>query len=781
MLNVKITNRMSHEDYVAASTDYPYVLSRRHMWGICSTFIVCMVMILPTPDMWFEDTSNQIPTLTQASRDYLAADESATEKALAAAENDIIPHQENYDDYDIPLDQFAQTPETTDESTSADSGALESEDSELSTGESELATEDYHQSVTDSAIANNGDWGWETNGDGQNSLDSTLADASSSSASDGSGIGSDSGSGSGTNSTGTGAGTGSTANTAASTRPGSSNTQANAMLAENAGSTEHGVSGTAGSENSAISGSTGISDSTGKTSSTDSKSATLANNDKGTKGTGAAGGTGSTSSSSSTGTPAGAPQNDTSNQGALAQNAKTQSQSQTQAQTEGKGAGSGTLSDTSTGTGDKSKDKLVAKLPRPDGKWYHYTVESGDNFSVIFRNLNLPYATLNRITKVAKRKDLSLDVGDPIYFLVDKDNIVKEIVNTLDDGQQVRFTRMSGEDDFVVVYEALNAQVKDANLLAKAPDAFEMPLAKKALAERKQQQEAREKALAERQARDKANNVNPNRPRLLIGQIQKGENFARAARREGLTPSEIKSVTQLFKNKMNVNRMKTGDSFRVLFTGIGTQSSMCAISINSSQGNFEIFMNPKDRNFYGENEYTPTAGIFRRFPLAGEIKVTSHFNPQRRHPVTHRISPHNGVDFKANIGTPVYAPADGVVTFSGYQRAAGYYVIVRHANNYSTVYMHLSKSEVKKGEKVIVGQVIARSGNTGRTTGPHLHYEIRIDDRPVNPLKVELPSSSHPNLAREQREAFANNVKILRADLKNDRLAAAQPAKKPQE
>ena len=88
--------------------------------------------------------------------------------------------------------------------------------------------------------------------------------------------------------------------------------------------------------------------------------------------------------------------------------------------------------------------------------------------------------------------------------------------------------------------------------------------------------------------------------------------------------------------------------------------------------------------------------------------------------------------------------------------------------------MHLSKSEVKRDQKVIVGQLIARTGNTGRTTGPHLHYEIRINDRPVNPLKVELPSSNHPNLAREQREAFANNVKILRNDLQNDRLAIAR-------
>lgn len=427
--------------------------------------------------------------------------------------------------------------------------------------------------------------------------------------------------------------------------------------------------------------------------------------------------------------------------------------------------------DDSLASTDNNSKQVVYE--RPEGTWYRQTVRRGDNLSGIFTYLNLPYATLNRVTKVAQKKDLRLSIGDPIDFLIDEDNVVKEMVKPISNTKQVRFTRLTATDDFHVVYEAIDTHM-EAKALAAISTADKMPLAIQGAKERAEREALAAKQLAERIALEKAMNKNPNRPRLIINEINKGESFKNAAHRAGLTPADIRTITEIFKNKVNVNTLKSGDKFRVLFSGIGTDALLYAVQLDTRKGTFESFMNLDDRNYYGENEYTPTAGIFRRFPLAGEIKVTSHFNPHRRHPVTHRISPHNGVDFKAVVGTPVYAPADGTVTFSGYQRAAGYYVIISHSNNFSTVYMHLSKAEVKMGQKVIVGQLIARTGNTGRTTGPHLHYEIRINDRPVNPLKIDLPSSNHPNLAREQREAFANNVKVMRADLKNDTLAASK-------
>lgn len=105
----------------------------------------------------------------------------------------------------------------------------------------------------------------------------------------------------------------------------------------------------------------------------------------------------------------------------------------------------------------------------------------------------------------------------------------------------------------------------------------------------------------------------------------------------------------------------------------------------------------------------------------------------RFHPVHKRYITHTGVDLKAHY-TSVKSAADGVVEFSGYQGGYGYVVIINHGYGYKTLYAHNSKLLVTKGQKVKKGQKISISGNSGVTTGPHLHYEVRINNVPVNPL-----------------------------------------------
>ncbi|MBU3844716.1 MAG: peptidoglycan DD-metalloendopeptidase family protein [Candidatus Anaerobiospirillum pullicola] len=614
MIKIKVTSRMSQEDYVALYTASPYILPKKHIFGVAITVILCAVLVLPMPKTWEYLTSRPEQTLTASEQEYLQSDQRLQELSAAASHNEQTPFSENYEDYDIPSQYFsAHDPILQHHTTTAEQAEIRaiSSDEDIFVG-----------------------------GDGSTTQRQTASDII----------------GDRPIIAGTWADRAPTTTTAGATLS-ANNTESNSTLA-------------------------------------------------------------ATDASSEATTP--------------------------------------------------------ASDQRPQGKWYRYTVKSGDNFSAIFNYLDLPYATLNRITKVASGSDLNLSIGDNIYFLVDEENVIKEVVKNLSNDQQVRFTRNSGSDDFKAVHESLNSHIS-ATALGQVAEASTMPHAAEVIKERAEKNARLAAAQKAKEERDRANNVNPHRPRLVINSLASGESFAQAGHRAGLTPSEVKTITQLFANKVDFKKMHRGDSFRVLFTGIGTSALISAVHLETTQGTFETFMNPEDQNYYGENEYTPTAGVFRRFPLAGDIKINSQFNPNRRHPVTRRISPHNGVDFKASVGTPVYAPADGVVSFAGYQRAAGYYVIVRHINNYSTVYMHLSKYEVKRGQKVTAGQLIARSGNTGRTTGPHLHYEVRINDRPVNPLKIKLPTANHPNLAREQREAFANNVKILRADLQNDRLALAQP------
>ena len=115
-------------------------------------------------------------------------------------------------------------------------------------------------------------------------------------------------------------------------------------------------------------------------------------------------------------------------------------------------------------------------------------------------------------------------------------------------------------------------------------------------------------------------------------------------------------------------------------------------------------------------------------------EMTSGFG-YRRDPYRRRSRLHKGIDFAAPIGTPIYSTAQGVVVFSGRQRGYGIVVKIRHAFGFETVYAHLSKSRVKVGQRVKRGERIADMGNTGRSTGSHLHYEVRVNGLPINPIK----------------------------------------------
>lgn len=275
--------------------------------------------------------------------------------------------------------------------------------------------------------------------------------------------------------------------------------------------------------------------------------------------------------------------------------------------------------------------------------------------------------------------------------------------------------------------------------------------------------------------RNLVSSVSEIRQKLIIGTLKKGESFAKAAQRSGLSAQEIYQVQQIVADKLDFSRLRPGDSFKILLNDEEHNSRINALHFTTKNHGFiALYRNQNNNRFYSENEISSSASqAFKRFPLNGEIKINSAFNPSRRHPVTGRVRPHKGVDFKAPVGTPVYAPANGVVCFSGYQRAAGNYIIIEHGNGYKTVYMHLSKRHVKKGQQVKLGQLIAKSGNTGRTSGPHLHYEIHVNNKPVDPMKVDLPGTpgNKPLFTKKEQQAFARTVKKYKDDMKSLALA----------
>ena len=134
------------------------------------------------------------------------------------------------------------------------------------------------------------------------------------------------------------------------------------------------------------------------------------------------------------------------------------------------------------------------------------------------------------------------------------------------------------------------------------------------------------------------------------------------------------------------------------------------------------------------------------------------FNPRRFHPILHRIQPHNGVDFGCDRGTPVFATGDAKVELaqaSGWNGGYGKQILLDHGFGYKTRYAHLDQVLVAKGEQVKRGQLIGHVGNTGRSKGSHLHYEVILKGRPVNPINYfnrEMSQQEYEELMENLRE-----------------------------
>jgi murein DD-endopeptidase MepM/ murein hydrolase activator NlpD len=159
-------------------------------------------------------------------------------------------------------------------------------------------------------------------------------------------------------------------------------------------------------------------------------------------------------------------------------------------------------------------------------------------------------------------------------------------------------------------------------------------------------------------------------------------------------------------------------------------------------------------------------------------RISSGF-AMRMHPILGIWKQHKGVDFAAPIGTPIRAAATGVIDFAGTQRGYGNVVVIKHWSNYSTAYAHMSgfASGLRKGMKVNQGDVIGYVGATGWATGPHLHYEFRVNNEPRDPLSVDVPNAQplaglellrFRSVAADMTHRFA----LLRADDAGIKLAA---------
>ncbi|CCG87504.1 murein DD-endopeptidase MepM [Erwinia piriflorinigrans] len=239
--------------------------------------------------------------------------------------------------------------------------------------------------------------------------------------------------------------------------------------------------------------------------------------------------------------------------------------------------------------------------------------------------------------------------------------------------------------------------------------------------------------------------------------------FVNSAKSAGLSSGEVSAVIKSLQWQMDFRKLQDGDRFAVLTSreildGKSQQSQLLGVRLNNG-GKDYYAIRAEDGKFYDRSGSGLSSG-FMRFPTVKQYRVSSNFNPRRTNPVTGRIAPHKGVDFAVPVGTPVLAIGDGEVIVSKRSGAAGNYVAIRHGRQYMTRYMHLKTLLVKPGQKVKRGDRIALSGNTGRSTGPHVHFEVWINNQAVNPLTARLPRMEGLS-GKERRDYLAQVHEVI--------------------
>lgn len=183
----------------------------------------------------------------------------------------------------------------------------------------------------------------------------------------------------------------------------------------------------------------------------------------------------------------------------------------------------------------------------------------------------------------------------------------------------------------------------------------------------------------------------------------------------------------------------------------GRQKSYSAFLFNDGQ--FD--------SYYDETGQ-PLKKMFLRTPVKFG-KMTSTYSFRRFHPVSKRYKAHTGIDYGSPTGTPIIATANGRVTFSGWKSGYGKLIIVKHPNGYQTYYGHCSRLLKKSGESVEQGQVIARVGQTGVATGPHVHYEVRMNGKPIDPNTVKKSRGQplRPELLAGFQQTMGDRLQLI--------------------
>ncbi|MEX1135971.1 MAG: peptidoglycan DD-metalloendopeptidase family protein [Balneolales bacterium] len=236
--------------------------------------------------------------------------------------------------------------------------------------------------------------------------------------------------------------------------------------------------------------------------------------------------------------------------------------------------------------------------------------------------------------------------------------------------------------------------------------------------------------------------------RLIEGEIQ--ESLYESFLESDADPRLAYALADLFAWQIDFYQIREGDSFKVLFEermiegkSIGVGNIRAADFIHRGNEYNAMYFEQNGNGDYYDKEGKSLRKAFLRAPLEYS-RISSRFSNNRRHPILKTNRPHHGTDYAAPTGTAIRAVGDGQIVHAAYDRNNGNYIKIRHNSTYETGYLHMSKlaNGMRNGTRVSQGDIIGYVGSTGLATGPHLCYRFWKNSHPVDPYRIDLPSSN---------------------------------------
>jgi murein DD-endopeptidase MepM/ murein hydrolase activator NlpD len=357
------------------------------------------------------------------------------------------------------------------------------------------------------------------------------------------------------------------------------------------------------------------------------------------------------------------------------------------------------------------KRTIGKRIKAPKMKWKSITVEKGDSLSKLFLRMKLNPRELHKIIRMGKStKTLNLiSPGEELKFLVINDKL-QELIYEVNDTNSLHITRSGDEFTASTITTELDKRIAHATATI-------------------------------------------------------GSSLFVAAQEAGIPGSMTMELANIFDWDIDfVLDVRTGDSFSIIYEEYyldGEKVSYGDILAAEFSNNGKIYRAVRYRDTGGHTDYfTPEGDSVRKAFLRTPVdytRISSTFG-KRYHPVLNRMRNHQGVDYVAPRGTPIKASGDGYITHIGRKGGYGSTIIIQHGGKYSTLYAHLkgSKRGLRRGSKVRQGDIIGYVGSSGLATGPHLHYEFRVNGVHRNPLTVKLPGASP--ITRIEKLAFKLNT-----------------------